>query len=294
MSQHPLQLNEVKHPNPQAAALYESLVGIDSLKGALVDELVLILDRERLDRWLQNHHPDGLPYFASQPRSTPLVLLSGEVGCGKTALASSVATPVANLLDTRIVTLDTPSDIRGSGLVGELSLRITETFAQASRKAASFGRALLVIDEADDLATERSQMQAHHEDRAGVNVLIKQIDQIAKDKTPIAVILITNRADVLDPAVRRRAKLHLQFQRPDRKAREALFRRLLAGTDFAEKEIHALLSQSERDVPYSYSDLTDRVGRLAMRLAWKADRPFSTRLVLEALAQVEPSPLVLK
>ena len=35
---------------------------------------------------------------------------------------------------------------------------------------------------------------------AGVNVLIKQIDQRSpKASTPMAVIMITNRADVLDP-----------------------------------------------------------------------------------------------
>jgi len=82
-------------------------------------------------------------------------------------------------------------------------------------RAESIGRGILVLDEADDLATRRGQMQAHHEDRAGVNVLIKQIDQLSKAKAPITVIIITNRADVLDPAVVRRAALRLDFHRPD-------------------------------------------------------------------------------
>jgi ATP-dependent 26S proteasome regulatory subunit len=91
------------------------------------------------------------------------------------------------------------------GHVGELSARITEAFTQAKARAVAIGRGILIIDEADDLATGRSQMQAHHEDRAGVNVLIKQINQLSTGSPPIALIMIINRADILDPAVIRRA-----------------------------------------------------------------------------------------
>jgi hypothetical protein len=55
----------------------------------------------------------------------------------------------------------------------------------AKARAAAVGRAILVIDEADDLATGRGQTQAHHEDRAGVNVLIKQINQLANSAAPM-------------------------------------------------------------------------------------------------------------
>jgi SpoVK/Ycf46/Vps4 family AAA+-type ATPase len=286
-----LQLTESKHPNAGAAAVYDSLVGIDTLKQSLVDELILILDRNQLDAWLKRHHPHGLSVLNGASRKTPLILLSGEVGCGKTALASCVATPVAKEIDGRILTMETPSDIRGSGHVGELSLRITDAFSQASRKAAQIGRGILIIDEADDLATQRSQMQAHHEDRAGVNVLIKQIDQLAQDATPMAVILITNRAEVLDPAVVRRAALSLRFERPREGARREVFRRLLHGTKFTEEELTELVALSEREIPYTFSDLTNRIGRVALRRAWKANKAYGATVLLEVIATVEPSPL---
>jgi AAA+ superfamily predicted ATPase len=286
-----LQLIEATHPNPQAAAVYDSLVGIETIKQTLVDELVLLLDRNRLDAWQKRHHPQGLPFLKGAAGKAPLILLSGDVGCGKTALASSVATPVAKEIDNRILVVETPSDIRGSGHVGELSLRITDAFSQASRKAAPFGRGILVIDEADDLATQRSQMQAHHEDRSGVNVLIKQIDQLAHDKTPIAVILITNRAQVLDPAVVRRAGLTLRFERPDKRARHDVFRRLVEGTQFTETDINQLVAQTERGVPYTFSDLVNRIGRVGLRRAWKADRPFGIDVLKETIAEIEPSPM---
>jgi SpoVK/Ycf46/Vps4 family AAA+-type ATPase len=219
-------------------------------------------------------------------------LLSGEVGCGKTALASSVGTPLASAIDRRVAALETPSDLRGWGHVGEMSARITDAFDQARKRAKEIGAGLLVIDEADDVATARAQNQAHHEDRAGLNVLIKQIDQLARAKDPLAVILITNRHAVLDPAVRRRTALHLSFERPGAKARRNVFALLLGGLRFSDACLERLVSASERAVPFSYSDLVDRLARAVLREAQRRDVPASTDLLLECLAHLEPSPLM--
>ena len=189
-----------------------------------------------------------------------------------------MATPVARAIDHRIVCLETPSDIRGGGLVGELSANITDAFAQARAKAEQIGRGILVLDEADDLATRRSQMQAHHEDRAGVNVLIKQIDQLAKAKAPIAVIMITNRADVLDPAVVRRAALRLEFHRPDETARAAIFGRILEGTDATDGQIRRA-GQADGKIPALHllrSHRPDRAPRPAPGLEG-ATNPLASR-----------------
>jgi SpoVK/Ycf46/Vps4 family AAA+-type ATPase len=215
-----LHLSEHNHPKREALKEYDALVGIDALKEALVDEVVLILDRSRLDAWRGTHHPDGLAVLDRAKSSAPLIILSGDVGCGKTALASCVASPVAKAIDHRIACIETPS-------------RVTEAFTQAKAKAKAIGRG--IFDEADDLATRRSQMQAHHEDRAGVNVLIRQIDQLTSIATPMAVILITNRLGDLDPAVIRRAALRLRSERPDERARADIFKRMLEGAKASER-----------------------------------------------------------
>jgi len=287
-----LRLLETIHPTREDTKEFDALFGIDAIKEALTDELALILDRKRLDAWTQRHHANGLGILDISRSTLPLILLSGDVGCGKTALASCVATPVARAIDQRIVCLETPSDIRGGGHVGELSARITEAFTQAKARAAAVGRGILVIDEADDLATGRSQMQAHHEDRAGVNVLIKQISQLATSPVPIALIMITNRANVLDPAALRRAALRLTFQRPNEKARFAVFQRILQGTAATEAQIHDLAKLTAHNPPYTYSDLTDRIARLALRRAWKSNQPFGVAALKAAIAEVEPSPLM--
>jgi SpoVK/Ycf46/Vps4 family AAA+-type ATPase len=289
-----LALFETLHPHKDAQAHYEALVGIEAHQEALLDELTLLLDAKRLEKWIKKHHPKGLPAASTLATGSPLILLSGEVGCGKTALATSVGTPLSRELDHKVVVLETPSNIRGSGLVGEISARITEVFEQARARAKHVGRGLLIIDEADDLATARDQMQAHHEDRAGVNVLIKQIDRIAQEQTPLAVLMITNRARALDPAVIRRASLHLQFARPSRAQRRAVLERLLVGARHNSEELEALVKATNpRDgVGFSFSDLTVRLARSALRSAWRANCAFGPTVLLEALAEIEPSPLV--
>lgn len=288
-----LHLLETKHPDKQAQRRYDALLGLDEHKARLLDELVLMLDRERIEAWRKKHHPKGLPLLDAASPRTPLIVLSGEVGCGKTALAMSIASPLAHELDKRVICLETPSDIRGSGRVGEISARITDAFAQARARATAMGAGILVIDEADDLATSRAQMQAHHEDRAGLNVLIKQIDLVGREKAPLAVLLITNRAAALDPAVLRRAALHLVFHRPNAEVRRAIFAQLLAGTQHGEKDLSALVAATERqDIPFSASDLTDRLGRLALRRAWRHNQPFGPAVLRETLEEISPSPLV--
>jgi SpoVK/Ycf46/Vps4 family AAA+-type ATPase len=289
-----LRLFEISHPSKDAAARYKRLIGIDAVKGQLLDELMLVLDSTRMKAWLDEHYPKGLPIADAFAACSPLVLLSGEVGCGKTELATTVGTPLAYELKKKIISLETPSDIRGRGLVGELSTRITEAFEQARARARQVGAGILIIDEADDLATARDQMQAHHEDRAGVNVLIKQIDTIARERVPLVVILITNRARSLDPAVVRRASLHLRFDRPNPAQRRAIMAQLLDGTRYTAEHIDDLVMASEpqHGIPFSFSDLTVRLARSAMRRAWRENRPIEHGVLLEALAQMTPSPLI--
>ena len=261
-----LHLHESKHPNKDARATFDGLVGLDSQKEQLVEELTLLLDASRIERWRKKHHAKGLPILDTLAKGAPLVMLSGEVGCGKTALATSVATPIAEKLDAQVACLETPSNVRGTGLVGDLSNRVTTVFSMAKAKVSGATRyGVLVIDEADDLTTSRAQLQAHHEDRAGLNVLVKQIDMLARATPGLAVILITNRVAVLDPAIRRRVALHLTFERPARDARRALFTSLLRGTNATERDLDELARKSERkDIPFSSSDIVHRVARIAL------------------------------
>lgn len=288
----PVTLREETHPNPEAQRSLDGLVGLDRHRDQLAGELISLLDPDHVRRWQARHHPQGLPIAERLQRRTPLVLLSGEVGCGKTALARAIATQVGKAMNTRVTVFETPSDLRGSGLVGEISARITAAFTEA-RQRTGHRPGLLLFDEADDVATSRAQNQAHHEDRAGLNVLVRQLDLLSRDRVRLAVILITNRVDVLDPAIRRRASLHLRFHRPDAATRRALFERLLEGAHPSPEALDQLSQASDSSpVPYSAADLVERVAEAALREAVRLDHPLTPNSLLAALAEVTPSPLV--
>lgn len=288
-----LEIKETKHPIPSAQGEFDRLVAIEDQKEALIGMLEFFFDSNKLKTWLKSHHPGGLPFQKDIIDGTPLIILEGDVGCGKTALAHCAATPLAKKLDNRILCFETPSNIRGSGRVGEISSRITESFAKAKAKLKGDDIGLFIIDEADDLATDREQNQAHHEDKAGLNVLIKQIDAVSKEDKRLAVILITNRLKVLDPAVVRRATLVINFSRPDKEGRRKVFQSILAGTNFTDKEIDELVVASEmKNTPYCFSDLVQRIGRQAMMKAISHNRPFDAKIIKEVMKVVHPSPMI--
>jgi SpoVK/Ycf46/Vps4 family AAA+-type ATPase len=288
-----LQLLESKHPDARSQHNYDSLIAIEEQKKTLLNTLSFFFNTDKIDKWHKKHHYSKLAFLGNIVEGSPLIILAGDVGCGKTALAQSIATPLGKLLDKRVFCFETPSNIRGGGRVGEISNRITEAFTQAKAKVKGENVGILIIDEADDLATDREQSQAHHEDRSGLNVLIKQIDSISKDKTKLAVILITNRLKALDPAIIRRATQIILFKRPDRGGRKRVFQYLLSGTNATEKEIEELTNASDRgDKAYSFSDLVQKIGRQALIQAIEEDRPFDKVLLLEVLNKVEPSPSI--
>ncbi len=288
-----LKLPEFLHPNKDALKDYNLLIGIDEQKKELLKTLEMLLDHKKIQQWEKKFHSKGLPIMAHLKTSSPLIILSGEVGCGKTALAQSIGTPLAELLSSPVKVFETPSNIRGSGLVGEISNRITEVFETAKARLKNDDIGLLIIDEADDLATSRAQNQAHHEDRAGLNVLIKQIDSIMKSNKRLAVIMITNRLVVLDPAIRRRTSLHLVFERPTGKKLEEVLTWILDGTEYKKADMDRLIKIcSAHPVPYSFSDLIQRVAKQTLYEAVEKKTAFSVDLFQQILERTEPTPLL--
>ena len=288
-----LQLNEVRHPNPVAQHNYDNLIAIEEQKSVLLNTLHLCFDTERVSKWHKKHHHSKLAFFENIVSGTPLIILEGDVGCGKTALAHVIATPLGKLIDKRVLCFETPSNIRGVGRVGEISNRITEAFTVAKSKVKGNDIGILIIDEADDLATDREQNQAHHEDRAGLNVLIKQIDSVGREKSNLAIILITNRLKALDPAVVRRATQIVRFDRPDKEGRKEVFKYIFSGTEITVKDIDELVKASERkDTAYSFSDLIQKVAKQALFKSIEQDKAFDKNFYLKILEKVEPSPSI--
>lgn len=289
-----LKLIEYRHPDKLAQKRYDSLIGIDDHKKQLLFTLHSLLDSKGLEQWLKKHHKNGLPYLENSLSNDPLIILSGDVGCGKTELAQSIASTLSTVMNGETITVfETPSNIRGGGHVGELSSRITAAFEYAKRNIKKGEYGILIIDEADDLVTNRDQMQAHHEDRSGVNVVIKEIDKIQREKIKLAVIMITNRPNALDPAVVRRASLQLKFERPDSSILKVLFERIFSGVSIKNGALESLINAcATKSTPFSYSDISKRIAKQSMIAALQNDKPLSVEIILDLIEKTEPSPQI--
>ena len=207
------------YPDDAAKDWYERLVGLNDHKARLLIELELLLCPERLEEWSKHYHHGQILRLCELYRNRiPLILLEGDVGTGKTALAETIGDALARRIggNTHVHLLKINTQVRGTGQVGEMSDLIVQAFVQAEARAKALrgDPVLLLLDEADALAVSRETQQMHHEDKAGLNTLLQRLDNLRLTRLPIAALFITNRPDALDPAVRRRAALDLHFERP--------------------------------------------------------------------------------
>ena len=116
-------------------------------------------------------------------------MFAGDVGTGKTALAETFAD--RSRAGWGGLLLFRSACARGSGSVGEMTQLISSAFdyvqTESQRPSTAAGpdhAGVLLIDEADALAQSRELAQMHHEDRAGVNALIRGIDGSPNSAAP--------------------------------------------------------------------------------------------------------------
>lgn len=140
------------------------------------------------------------------------ILLSGPPGCGKTLLARELA----SMLGAR-----EPQIVNGPEIldkyIGEAEKKVRELFLPAEQeyKAAGDDSALhiIILDEMDAIARKRGTMTA---DTTGVrdsvvNQLLAKMDGV-REASNILVVGLTNRPELLDPALLRPGRLEVQLR----------------------------------------------------------------------------------
>ncbi|MDF9278431.1 ATP-binding protein [Arthrobacter sp. EH-1B-1] len=294
--------NVLEYPDPSAQQRFNALVGIDHIKRRLVNEASVLIDPQVLEQWSAKHHGSTLDAVRAVEERTPLIVLAGDVGTGKTELAESVGDPIARSLRLPMLTLYPLSlNARGRGLVGEMTTLITQAFehvrSSLGQARDSEGQirnaAILLIDEADAIAQSRELAQMHHEDRAGVNALIRAIDSLRRDRLPVLTIMCTNRSDALDPAIARRAAHVFAFTRPTTEQRVHVLTSALTGTRISAKAIEEaarlLGAGDERQWSVTYSDLRQRFVPDLVLNAYGSDTPVTEFALIEAAASFVPT-----
>lgn len=288
----------VSFPDSAARDRFDALVGLDDLKERLTAEAELLLDPGRLEKWSKKHHGEVIAAAAAFRERIPLYIFAGDVGTGKTVLAQTLGDPIARQADIDILLFQLSLRARGSGSVGEMTQLISSAFDEVKMeipvpkrgKASTAG--ILLIDEADAVAQSRELSQMHHEDRAGVNALIRGLDSVSAEGRPVLTIMCTNRVSAIDPAIQRRAAQIVSFERPDEIQRREVLTRAFAGIDLTESEVGKLVNATGpskgRDYGYTYSDLVTRFVPAAVIDAYPG-RPIEFDALFDLTEQVLPT-----
>ena len=201
-----------------------TLLGFDSRYERIRKQLELLVKGNELDAWNKKHHKGALSLITLIKEQYPLVVLCGDVGTGKSAMAECLANRlIEETKSPDSILFKLSNRVRGDGKVGLMGTLLSQALTEVVKSAGKKRRAILIIDEADSLAAARTSGQNHHEDRVAVNTLIQDIDELRKYGGRVLVILCTNRSAVLDPAIRRRAAMVEEFKRPDTDERRQLF-----------------------------------------------------------------------
>jgi len=154
------------------------------------------------------------------------ILLSGPPGCGKTLLARELA---------RLLGAREPQIVNGPEIldkfIGEAEKRVRDLFVPAELEYASVGDDsalhIIILDEMDAIARKRGSASS---DATGVrdsvvNQLLSKMDGV-KEANNVLVVGLTNRPELLDPALLRPGRLEVQLkvELPDASGRRDIFR----------------------------------------------------------------------
>lgn len=287
----------LSYPDSDARDRLAGLVGVDDLKERLAKILGVLVNPAGLTEWVKQYHPDAKELVDVLLRRPHLIVLAGEVGCGKTELAESIGDLVARQERIRITLFPLSLSTRGRGRVGEMTQLLSAAFEHTLEEARkiqgldgkSRGAVILLVDEADAIAQSRDTEEMHHEDRAGVNAFIRGVDRLGAGKCPAAVIMCTNRPDALDPAVQRRAADILRFERPTSQQRLAVIGPSLQHMGISEEMIACIVDATGKGHGFTFSDLRQRL-LPAIVLDAYPDGPISPDRALEIARQMPPTP----
>ena len=153
------------------------------------------------------------------------VLLYGEPGCGKTMIAKAIA---SFLLRDQKLSKDSFVYLKGGELlnpyVGVTESRIKSIFDNARANFRKTGqKSVIFIDEAEAILPARGSRMSSDVDTTIVPTFLSEMDGFDENET--FIILATNYANRLDPAVIRpgRIDLHVEISRPTKLDTEEIF-----------------------------------------------------------------------
>lgn len=187
------------------------------------------------------------------------VLLYGPPGTGKTMLAKAVANHTTATF-IRVVGSEFVQKYLGEG-----PRMVRDVF----RLARENSPAIVFIDEVDAVATKRFDAQTGA-DREVQRILLELLNQLDgfDQTTSIKVIMATNRADTLDPALLRPGRLDrkIEFPVPDRRQRRLIFQTITARMSLSDEvDLEDFVSRPEKVSAADIAAICQEAGMHAVR-----------------------------
>lgn len=187
------------------------------------------------------------------------VLLYGPPGTGKTMMAKAVA----NATTASFITMVGSEFVQK--YLGEGPRMVRDVFRLARENAP----AIIFIDEIDAIATKRFDAQTGA-DREVQRILLELLNQMDgfDQTTNVKVIMATNRADTLDPALLRPGRLDrkIEFPNPDRRQKRLIFTACTANMNLAEEvDLEDYVNRPDKISSAEISSICQEAGMQAVR-----------------------------